>query len=370
VHDELRIIRQHHGAKWVGWCLWRGPFIGYSLAELIRARARIRRAGTRPRPAPYQRASLGDTGFDPEQWHNRVSVIIPTVDRYSYLRSALSQLTGQSVRPREIFVIDQTPVESRDLTLRDDFPDLPLTIFHQPVPGQCTARNQGISAATGDFLLFMDDDTDEIPVNFIESLLRTSIGLGADLVAPAVEEAGAGPIPEDFQLMRVVDIFPVGTLTRRTFFDGGGLFDPAFDRGARADADVAMRGYLSGALMLLNPSIRVAHWRAGRGGLRVHGARVITRASSRAKVQHRHVPSHTELYLVLRYFSARQLHEMLWQRVIGTFVGEGSAGHRIVKALVSAFFLPSTLMRIRQNLTRARVMLAQAPVPPAGGNTA
>src|SRR6185436_15661225 len=101
---------------------------------------------------------------------------------------------------------------------------------------------------------------------------------------------------------RVVDIFPVGNLTRRTYFERAGLFDVAFDRGARADADVAMRGYLTGALMILEPRIRVAHWRAGRGGLRVHGARVVTRATSRAQLTHRHVPSHTELYLAMRYF--------------------------------------------------------------------
>jgi hypothetical protein len=358
VHDELRIVSQHHGAKWVAWCILRGPGLGYSLGDLLRARSRIRREGARPRPVPYDRPSLGDEGFVPGDYQGRVSVIIPTLDRYSYLRAALGQLRGQTVPPKEVIVIDQTPVQARDGAIATEFSDLPLTVYQQEVLGQCTARNQGIRVSTGEFLLFMDDDTDEIPGDFIESLLRTCTGLGADMVAPAVEEAGAGPLPEDFQLMRVVDIFPVGTLTRRTFFERGGLFDPAFDRGARADADVAMRGYLAGALMILNPAIRVAHWRAGRGGLRVHGARVVTRASSRTQLRHRHVPSQTELYLMLRYSTSRQVREALLQRVFGTLVGQGPAIQRMAKAVLGAIALPDTLLRVRRNLRGARTMIA------------
>lgn len=364
VHDELRLIRQHHGAKWMAWCVWRGWWSGYSLAALMTASARVRRDGVRPWPAPYRRASPDPTAFQPDQWRGRVSVIIPTLDRYSYLRAVLGQLRAQTIAPKEIFVIDQTPAAVRDVSLADEFSDLPLTLVHQHQSGQCTARNAGIAASTGEFLLFMDDDTDEIPEDLIESLLRTCMSLGADMVAPAVEEAGAGPLPEDFRLMRIADIFPVGTLTRRTFFDRAGLFDPAFDRGARADADVAMRGYLAGALMILNPGIRVTHWRASRGGLRVHGARVVTRASSRARLGHRHVPSHTELYFVMRHFSSRQLRELLWQRVIGTFVAHGSAGVRCAKAVIGGLCLPHTLLKVRRNLRRARAMVADVPAVP------
>src|SRR5262249_41968990 len=140
-----------------------------------------------------------------------------------------------------------------------------------------------------------------------------------------------------------------------------GLFDYAFDRGARADADVAMRGYLAGALMMLDPSIRIAHWRASRGGLRVHGARVITTASSRVRLTHRDIPSPTELYIGLRHFTARQLREMKWQRVVGTLTGRGGPFWRLLKGLVSLACLPNTLWRVRGNERRARAMLAEFP---------
>jgi hypothetical protein len=150
-------------------------------------------------------------------------------------------------------------------------------------------------------------------------------------------------------------------MVRRSFFEKAGLFDYAFDRGARADADVAMRGYIAGALMILDPSIRVAHWRASRGGLRVHGARVITTASSRVKLTHRDVPSPTELYLVMRHFTARQLREMEWQSVVGTLIGRGTRLWRLLKMFVSVVYLPNTIWRVRENQRRARAMMAEFP---------
>jgi hypothetical protein len=361
VHDELRIVRQHHGAKWLPWCLWRGTAAGYPFGEMMRAAMRIRRDGLRPRPAPYDRGNLRDERFKPADWTDKVSVVIPTLDRYTYLRNALDQLRLQTICPKEIIVVDQTPSEVRDRSLACEFTDLPLKVFYQDALGQCTARNKAIAESTGEFLLFMDDDTDEIRRDFIESLLRTCEALGADMVASSVEEAGAGPTPEEYRLMRVVDIFPVGTMVRRTFFQKAGLFDYAFDRGARADGDVAMRGYLAGALMILNPAIRVAHWRASRGGLRVHGARVITTASSRARLTHRDVPSPTELYLVMRHFTARQLREMEWQRVFGTLTGRGNPLWRLLKMLVSVAYLPNTIWRVRENQRTARAMMAEFP---------
>ncbi|PYR33680.1 MAG: hypothetical protein DMF90_19960, partial [Acidobacteria bacterium] len=361
IHDELRFIRQHHGARWMSWCMWRGAAGGYSPVELLRAAARIHRDGICPEPPTYDRGTIRDDSFDLAGWHDKVSVIIPTLDRYSYLRNALEQLRSQTIRPLEIIVVDQTPKDRRDIEWPRAFADLPLKVFHQDVLGQCTARNKAIWESAGEFLLFMDDDTDEIPADFIESLLRTCERLGADMVASSVEEAGAGPTPAEYRLMRVVDIFPVGTLLRRSFLEKAGLFDYAFDRGARADADVAMRGYLAGALMVLDPAIRVAHWRAPRGGLRVHGARVITTASSRVRLSHRDVPSATELYLVMRHFTARQLREMKWQRVVGTMTGRGKWGWRLLKVLVSTAYLPNTLWQFRENQRRARQMLSEFP---------
>ena len=117
------------------------------------------------------------------------------------------------------------------------------------------------------------------------------------------------------------DVFPTNnTLARREALERSGLFDLAYDHGARADGDLGMRVYLSGSVMMLEPAISVLHHHAPRGGLRAHGARVVTYASSRRRITHRHLPEVTEIYRSLRYFSERQVRETIVQSAVGRSV--------------------------------------------------
>ena len=50
-----------------------------------------------------------------------VTVLIPTLDRYEYLRTILSQLRAQTVRPLEVIVVDQTPAARRAPPLEREF---------------------------------------------------------------------------------------------------------------------------------------------------------------------------------------------------------------------------------------------------------
>ena len=72
--------------------------------------------------------------------------------------------------------------------------------------------------------------------------------------------------------------------------------------------------------MMLEPAISVLHHHAPRGGLRAHGARVVTYASSRRRITHRHLPEVTEVYRSLRYFSPVQVHEALVQSAVARSV--------------------------------------------------
>ena len=152
-----------------------------------------------------------------------------------------------------------------------------------------------------------------------------------------------------------------GKLFRKDVLYCSGLFDLAYERGQRADGDLGMRVYLSGALMVLNPDIRILHHHAPRGGLRSHKARVITYASSRKYITHRHIPSITEIYLAKRYFTPRQVREELWLRVFGTFSLKGSWWRKILKVLVSIVYLPHTLWVIRTRMREAVSMLRIYP---------
>ncbi len=361
LEDEARFVLHRSGRFWMRWALVRAVLTGTPWGQVHRALRSVRSDPRFKEPEPYRRP-------DPEAEHSpedaRVTVLIPTIDRYPYLRNLLTQLGQQTLRPAEVIIVDQTPAAERDLKLVEDFPALPLQVYHLEEAGQCTSRNLGLARASGDYVLLLDDDV-EIAPTFVEDHLRSLARHGAHASCGVIDEVGAGPRPSQFNLLRVSEVFPAGnTLLPREVLRRSGLFDLAYNRGARADGDLGMRVYLSGALIVLNPGIPVLHHRAPRGGLRAHRARVVTYASSRTQLWHRHIPSATEVYLARRYFSAEQVREMLWLRALGTLSIRGPWFLKLAKIGVGLVLLPNTLLRLAQRYEQAVQMSKRYPEIP------
>lgn len=346
--DEVRFVAYQFGRAWARWAVARAGLSGYaSPLDLMKS---LRLVGDRPyaKPRPYTSGrSLGE----PELASARVTVLIPSLNRQKYLHIVLDQLRAQTVRPAEIIIVDQTPVEARDPTLATTFSDLPLRLMFQDEPGQCASRNAGLQVSTGDYVLFIDDD-DEIPPTLIEQHLRTLHRFAADSSSGVAIEVGSAAPGSNEAFVRASGVFPTGnTLARRRALLQSGLFDLAYNRAPRADGDLGMRLYLSGALMVFDPTISVLHHRAAEGGLRVHGARVVTYRMSREGLAQRHLPHVSEIYLASRYFSQRQQREMLWLRTLGTLSGRGGLIQRMSKIVVGGLMLPDT---VKQTLARRR----------------
>jgi glycosyltransferase involved in cell wall biosynthesis len=354
--DEVRFAYRRFGAFWTRWALARAVSSGYLGAREALQAWRAVVAETRLEEPDV----LHENGA-PTAAGSRVSVVIPTLDRYRYLKVVLRQLEEQTCPPYEVIVVDQTPLERREASLAAEFPGLPLRVLHQEEPGQCGSRNAALEAAGGDCVLFLDDD-DEIPGDLIESHLANLERFRAEVSCGVAHEAGAGPLPEGFRYVRASDVFPTNnSLVRRSALRRSGLFDYAYNRGSRADGDLGMRLYRSGALMVLNPSIAVLHHHAPRGGLRSHQARVITYASSRRRLLVRHLPAATEIYLARRYFTPRQVREMLWMRAFGTLSLHGSLWKRVLKAGIGVVCLPWTGWQIARQYQSAARMLERFP---------
>lgn len=359
--DELRFVRLRFGFKWQVWASWRAVLSGeVKTGNVVKANRVLMKESHLNDSVPFQRdvipvnAPKGD----------KVSVLIPTIDRYPYLEKVLSQLGTQTHPPHEIIVIDQTPLKIRDTDIYAKFPDLPLQVVFLEQPGQCASRNAGLDIASGDYVLFIDDD-DEIPHDLIGAHLWHLHERRAAVSSGVAHEVGAGTLPKDFTYPRVSDVFPTNnTLIYRALLSHSGLFDLAYDHGARADADLGMRIYLSGVLMLLNPEIDVLHHRAARGGLRTHKARVITYAKSRSHLLHRHIPPATEIYLAHRYFHPRQVCEMCWLAVFSSFSLFGPNWLRVLKIFASFALLPDTLVKLFRNVRSARLLMQQHPTIP------
>ncbi|HSV73500.1 MAG TPA: glycosyltransferase family A protein [Chthonomonadales bacterium] len=362
--DEVRFVRDCSGTAWARWALLRAAMVGdCSLPEAYRAWREVSASATPGSPGPFTEwYAARDAGASMDG--PRVTVLIPTVDRYPYLRTLLDQLRRQTVRPTEIVVIDQTAPGRRDGTLPGEFGDLPLVWMVQDEPGQCTSRNAGLLASCGDYVLFVDDD-DEVGPTLIEDHLRTLGRFRVDVSSGVAEEVGGGPLPANFRYVRASDVFPTNnTLIRRRVLGRSGLFDVAYNRGQRADGDLGTRIHLSGALMVLNPAISVLHHHAPSGGLRKHRARVITYASSRTRITHRQLMSATEFYLARRYGTERKVREGVWRCVLGTFSVRGGRARKLLKALVSLACLPHTLLELRRRDRLSREMLKRFPEIP------
>jgi glycosyltransferase involved in cell wall biosynthesis len=356
VEDEVRFLYWRFGSFWTRWALARAVLSGrLEVGEALRAWALATRERRPPEPSPLREALAG------QGRRGSVSVVIPTLNRYPYLRVLLGQLERQTTPPCEVLVADQTPAARRE---RLQFPNLPLRVLYQEAPGQCSSRNAALEAVGGDYILFLDDDV-EVAANLIEVHLATLERFGACASCGVAIENGAGPLPEAFTYPRASDVFPTNnSLVRRSALTRSGLFDQAYERGSRADGDLGMRLYRSGALLVLNPAIAVLHHHAPQGGLRAHRARVVTYASSRRRLLDRHLPSATEIYLARRYFTTRQVREMLWLRALGTLAGRGGKARRLAKAAVGLACLPLSGVQIARQYQRATRLLQHYPQIP------
>jgi len=357
--DGLRLIRHHHGKKWAGWALQRALVTGnLTPAAAVRLLPHLLMSAATPAP-DYQSPSI------PSRSRERtVSVILPTIDRYPFLIPLLNQLAAQTTPPHQVLIVDQTPLDRRRHDLTDVEPNLPVMVFAQDEPGQSTARNTALRAATGEFVLFIDDDDEIGPELIGEFLARMTEGV--DAVSGAVDDATAGPPPEGFRHRRANDNFPTNnTLLRRSALQRSGLFDPTFDRGPRADHDLGMRLHLAGGVLIYDPSVMVFHHHAPVGGLRTHGARRVTNASARRSILERNLPAVTQLYLGYRYFTAAQRREGKAITLMSTLSGEGRTMRRIARAAIQAVLMPDTIRHFRRSDIQAKQRWLDRPAIPS-----
>ena len=108
------------------------------------------------------------------------SIIIPTYLRQNVVKNTLKELENQSYKNFEIIVVDQTP--TIDSTLSNyRFINNNYKYIHSKIIGLPNARNHGAREASGDILIFLDDDT--IPdKNLIISYEKLFSSLGSKVL--------------------------------------------------------------------------------------------------------------------------------------------------------------------------------------------
>ncbi len=88
----------------------------------------------------------------------RLSVVVPTYNRYDVLPDAIASLLAQRL-PVEAVVVDNSPDAAASAAFGARYGGAPgLRYLLETVPGLSNARNRGLSEARGEVVAFLDDD--------------------------------------------------------------------------------------------------------------------------------------------------------------------------------------------------------------------
>lgn len=117
----------------------------------------------------------------------RVSVVIPTYMRETkYLLRAIKSIKNQTYKNTEIVIVDDNPTDSEYRQKIMEFmkryvndADV-IYIMNSKNVGGSLARNNGIIAATGEFITFLDDDDEYLPKK-IEKQLRFMLEMNCEM---------------------------------------------------------------------------------------------------------------------------------------------------------------------------------------------
>ncbi len=111
-----------------------------------------------------------------------ISVIIPVYQVAAYLRNCVESVIRQSYKNLEILIVDDGSTDgSEDICEQLAKTDTRIKVIHQRNMGLSAARNTGIEAANGEYLVFVDSD-DWIAGNFIKTLYCACKETESDIV--------------------------------------------------------------------------------------------------------------------------------------------------------------------------------------------
>jgi GT2 family glycosyltransferase len=214
-----------------------------------------------------------------------VSVILPTYNRLARLQRVLAGLARQThpLDGVEIIIVSDGSTDGTDAYLRglnggrsDQALPPHVTPVFQPNGGVATARNAGLARASGELVLFIDDDVVPAPQLLAEHVAtHAAQGDGVVVLGPMLTPPDFAMQPwvrwEQAMLVKQYDDMQGGcweptarqfytgntSLPRRYLVEAGG-FDPAFRRAE--DVELAYRLAERGLRFVFNPDAVGYHY--------------------------------------------------------------------------------------------------------------
>ena len=206
-----------------------------------------------------------------------VSVVIPTFNRRERLQRVLGGLAAQAYDGAlEVVVVSDGSTDGTAEHLASGATPLPVVALVQPNSGPAVARNRGVEGATGELVIFLDDDVVPGP-SLVAAHVAAHRRLGADVVVigPMLDPPDHPMSPwvrwEQAMLAKQYDAMERGdwAASARQFYTGNasvrrqqvlaaGGFDARFLRAE--DTELAYRLADAGATFAFEPAAIALHY--------------------------------------------------------------------------------------------------------------
>lgn len=232
------------------------------------------------------------------QENQKLTIIIPTLNRYQYLRDVLEDLEKQTYTNFDVIVVDQSePFQEK---FYDDF-NLDVRVFYQKEKALWKARNFAINASKNELFLLFDDDS-RVSEDWIYNHLKCLDFFNADISSGVSISRVGEKTPAHYSFFRLSDQLDTGNvLIKKEVFKNIGLFDRQFEKQRMGDGEYGLRGYLEGFLNISNPYAKRIHLKVGSGGLREMGSW----DAFRTKKWFAPMPIPSVLYFYRSYFGSK-----------------------------------------------------------------
>jgi GT2 family glycosyltransferase len=227
----------------------------------------------------------------------RVSILIPTRDRADLLAACFDALARTVDLPRhELIILDNDSVEAETLALFERIAARGGRIVRVPGPfNHSRIVNRGASAASGEFLLLLDNDVEALEPGWLDEMLgrmaEPDVGaVGAMLIRPTgIVQHGGVVLGANFAAAAAFDdcvdsdtgyadrlcaahessaVTGSCLLTDKWLFQQAGGFDDAHFPLAYNDVDYCLKLRAKGLRIVMTPHARLLHRVSGARGQR------------------------------------------------------------------------------------------------------